>query len=87
MAPPSPDDYARYAAAVEKTDGAAEEERTCAEKIGLSYTSRSSIILNAEAIRLALRGAVDKKKYKTQDKVRYRAKYLYNRLLESLYPG
>ena len=87
MAPPSPDDYARYAAAVGKTERSADAERLCAQKIGLSYPSRSMMILNANVIRIALRGAVNPADYKTKAKVKDRAGYLYKRLLETLYPG
>ena len=73
--------------AIKAADDAAKVERTCAEKIGKSYTSRYSIIINANEIRLALREAVDKTKYETQGKVKNRAGYLYTRLLKTLYPG
>ena len=88
--------FALYAAAVEKTDEAvekartaADEERICAENIGRerSYSSRALMELRGDEIRLALREASNKTKYETQGKVRYRAYYLYTRLLETLYPG
>ena len=87
MAPPSPDDYARYAAAVGKTEEASHAESLCAHTIGLSYPSRSLMILNADVIRVALRRAVNPADYKTKEKVMKRAAYLYKRLLETLYPG
>ena len=86
--------FALYAAAVEKTDEAvekartaADEERICAENIRGRYSSRTLMELRGDEIRLALREASNKTKYKTKAKVRDRAKYLYKRLLGSLYPG
>ena len=63
--------------AIKAADDAAKVERTCAEKIGKSYTSRSSLIINGDEIRKALRQVVDKTKYETHGKVRYRKHYVF----------
>jgi len=73
--------------AIKAADDAAKVEKICADKIGRSYTSRYSILINANEIRKTLRQAVDKTKYKTQEQVKQRAYYLHKRLLKTLYPG